>query len=103
LRGSDRRRGREEPPGDEILGDSPTSFTRNLDTDIPPSEEAMEAARAALLFTVTRARVRGDSMAKAAAECRPAWQVQAGVLPALDYSPDHYPLLKPAGGLLVPE
>jgi hypothetical protein len=59
----------------------PTCFTRNLDTDIPPSEEAMEAARAALLSTVSPARVRGDSTAKAAAECRPAWQLQAGVLP----------------------
>lgn len=40
-------------------GDDPDVLRmENLDTDIPPSEEAMEATRAASLFTVSPTRGR---------------------------------------------
>jgi hypothetical protein len=40
-------------------GDDPDVLRMgNLDTDIPPSEEAMEATRAASLFTVSSTRGR---------------------------------------------
>ena len=129
-------------------GDNPDVPSHgNLDTDIPPSEEAMEATRAASLFTVSPTRRKGESMAKAAAggggaESSVADQLRAlgvkgvlvqmaerGQLLALKCemprcyhhkgrgafdavttprtkwapSPDHYPILKSAGGHLVPE
>jgi hypothetical protein len=54
-------------------GDDPDVLRMgNLDTDIPPSEEAMEATRAASLFTVspTRGRVTRWRMQQLAAAAR---------------------------------
>ena len=117
----------------------------NLDTDIPPSEEAMEATRAASLFTVspirgrvtrwrrqqlvTAARIGGDQLRALGVRGVLVKMAERGQLLAVRCempqcyhhkgrgafdpvttprtkwvaSPDHYPILKSAGGTSSPK